>query len=104
MAPHETAVPIGLQLRLLLVAQGLRHRTARGEPAPSRQIDRTGRVATKHDPFGSELVEWQRRLSRTECHRIRVPQIGLETLRRRELHDLAQVHHGDPVADGPYGA
>src|SRR6185436_12788171 len=71
---------------------------ARAEAAPGGGVDGIGRIAR------------QRRLERTprgvhgghgrqQCPRVRVLRLAIERLDVADLHDLAEVHHHDAVAD-----
>ena len=71
---------------------------ARVELAARRRIARAGHVAGQQDAlhFVVGVGAGHRREERLG---VGVTRRGVELLGRRQLHDAAQIHHGDPVAD-----
>ena len=94
------AEPAVDQLRLLDGAARLRLRAAGAEPAARRRVDRARDVAGQHDPLALALDHrvglGDRRQQRL---RVRVGGRRVQLLGRADLHQLAEVHHGDDVGD-----
>src|SRR5437868_589538 len=72
--------------------------TASAAMTSRRRIGRAGNF-----PFEHGLLPPDRRVGnrddRDQCLGIRVPGTCQKLLRRCYLHDLAEIHHGDPIAD-----
>src|SRR5262245_19417929 len=100
--PHLARDPVARRdlLQHLLVLRTRRHAQAapRMEPAARGRIDRTRHVALEQDALALEGRIGNRN-RRQERFRIRVLGVGVELLGGRDLHDLAEVHHGDARAD-----
>ena len=77
-------------------ALALRHptRTAGVKSTAARRIDVAGNLARQHGEALAVVGVGDRRQQRL---RIRVERFGEQRAGRRGLHQLAQVHHGDPV-------
>ncbi len=85
-------------LRRLLAADRLRVVAARVEVAAGRRVGRVGDVALQHDAVGAQprIGLGHRRQQRLG---VRVPGRREQLLGGRHLHDPADVHHRDAVAD-----
>ena len=86
--------PSGFERRLVLGADRLRDRAARAEAAAARRVHRARHVARQHDARASS-ARAAARDRREQRHRVRVQRPREELGRRRELDDLAEVHHRD---------
>ena len=91
------------QRRLLDAAAVERVRAARVEPAASRDVGRVRRLADEDRPPGALALRRRirRRRDRHERLGVRVVRLADHLLGRPDLHDLAEVHHRDPVRDDP---
>ena len=73
------------------------------EAAGRRRVDRAGHVALQPDPLALRSpLEVRHRHGRQQRHRVRVHRRLVELLATADLHDLAEVHDRDPVADVPH--
>src|SRR4051812_26582340 len=71
---------------------------ARVKAAAARRIDGARRLAADDDALsGPVLVRIRYRYGREERLRVWVYGLDVELLGRRELDDLPEVHHGDPL-------
>ena len=69
------------------------------EAAAARRIDRARDVPLEHDPLAlRSQIRIRDRDRREQRLGVRHDRPRVELLGRRELDDLAEVHHGDPVA------
>src|SRR5205823_567812 len=74
------------------------------EPAAARRVERAGDVAGEHDAVPGAFHHWIRLgHGGQQARGVRVLGPGGELLCRACLHDLAEVHDGDPVRDVPDG-
>ncbi len=100
MARRRMLGPQWLQPRCLTRADRLRYRTARVEATGGGRIERRWRVAAENDAFSLPLHD---RVGYGRCRKQRcciwVLGIEYDRVRRPGLDDLAEVHHGDSVAD-----
>ena len=77
-----------------------RARAARVEAAAGRRRDRVRRLALDLRPRAAAVLARVGDRDRAEQRRgVGVDRLLVELLRRRELDDLAEVHHRDPVGD-----
>src|SRR3954447_4827360 len=91
-------VEYGDQWRLAGGAVGPRLRAPGVEPAPLRRV-RRGRHVTSEDDLLATVrgVRIRHRQRGQQRPRVRMPGLAEQFAGRRELDDLAQVHHRDPV-------
>ena len=99
VAGREMAVPVIHERRLQRPADLGRVPAPGMEAAGCRRCDRAGWIAAKRDTMACSLTGVDDGHRREERLRVRVDGPRLELVRRRQLHDLAEVHHGDPVGD-----
>ena len=94
------APPVVDERRLDLGANLGRVAAARMEPAAARRVDRARHVPLEHDPLALRgQVRIRHRDGREQRLRVRHDRPLVQLLGRRQLHELAEIHDGDPVAD-----
>ena len=88
--------------RLFHTAFGYGVRATRVETATGRWIDRIGHIAAEDDAL-AVLLDVRVRLGhrRQQGLRVGMQRIVEELGLRRDLHDLAEIHDDDAVADVP---
>jgi hypothetical protein len=109
MAGGEVVRPDLPERRYLSAASGFDAglcRAARGhlrapwvEPAASRDLRRIRRLADQDAPAGQVAAGFGDDLE--QSFGVRVERFGEDLLGGAELDDLAQIHDGDSVGDGP---
>ena len=104
--PAGRLVPLGQldQRRLLDPAAVERQRAARdGTGSPAGRCDGVRRLADEDGPLRpvADLGRVRRRAHRHERLGVRVARRADDLLGRADLHDLAEVHDGDPVGEHP---
>src|ERR1700674_2520269 len=72
--------------------------TARMEHASRWRICRRRNIALQNDPLFPRVRVRDRNGGKKRL-RVRHRRLAVQILRRRELYDLAQIHHRDPVSD-----
>ena len=92
------------QRRLVGRADLGRVAAARVEAAAARRVDRARHVALEHDPLALRRSRIGDRHRREQRLGVRVDRPLVELLGRRELDDLAEVHHRDAVGDVAHDA
>ena len=98
VAGREVPAAVRDERRLLDRADLRRVAAARVEAAAGRRRDRARHVALEHDALALRVGIGDRD-GREQRLGVRVDRPRVELLGRRELDDLAQVHHGDAVRD-----
>ena len=86
-----------LELRLDDAAELLRLRAPRVEAARRRRVDRAGDVTSQDGTTGPGVNAWDRD-GREERTGVGMPRVRVEPVRIGDLHDLAEVHDGNAVA------
>src|SRR5581483_2374754 len=92
---HLPAAAVRFQRRHLLETLLDGQRTAGMERTAGRRTNQVGRRAV--DPHQPRLDEVQARRGTHQSHRVRMTGSREDLLGGPALHDLARVHHGDPV-------
>src|SRR5262249_13264359 len=92
----DTVYTVEFERGFLAHAAALREGAAGMEAAPARRIDRTRHIALQHDAFA---LAGHVRHGGQQGARIGMAALGIELRGRRNLRNLAEIHHGDTIAD-----